>query len=138
VINYTNNNCWEHNRELQIVLEAYYVFSAWKHSDNDARFVCPAVQKHHIQTVIQPMTLLEVFPYLIHIVARWSGILPQVSRGRRSCTYLELITKFAFLAHWLRFLKSVPQRSYPQACLTSVVHWKKHLRELGESSSPVQ
>jgi len=75
------------------------VFSGWKHSDNDARFVCPAVQKHHIQMVIQPMTLLKVFPYPIHIVARWVGILPQVSRGRRSRAYLELIFKFASLAH---------------------------------------
>ena len=114
------------------------MFSAWKHSDNDARFVCPAIQRHHVQLVIQPMTLLKVFPYPIHIVAHWLGILPQVSRGRRSRAYLELITKFAALAHWLHFLKSVAQRSYAQACLTSVEHWKRHLRELDESSSPVQ
>ena len=84
------------------------------------------------------LTLLKVFPYPIHIVAHWLGILPQVSRGQMSRAYLEFISKFASLAHWLHFLKSVPQRSYAQACLILSYTLKRHFMELGESSSPVQ
>jgi len=47
--------------------------------------------RQKLNTIIQPMTSLRLFPYPIHAVACWSGSLPQVSRSWRSCAYLELI-----------------------------------------------
>jgi len=46
--------------------------------------------------------------------------------------------KICFLSPLVAFPQVCSSRSYAQACLTSVVHWKRHFMELGESFPVVQ